>query len=55
MIKAFAAALVAELILMLFLYKRFWLPLVIIASAAVSSSGVFIGLWTTGTELNITA
>lgn len=55
MIKAFAAALVAEFILMLFLYKRFWLPLIIIASAAVSSSGVFIGLWITDTQLNITA
>ena len=55
MIKAFAAAIAAEFILMLFLYKRFWLPLVIIASAVVSSSGVFIGLWLTRTELNITA
>ena len=55
MIKAFAAATVAEFLLMLFLYKRFWLPLIIIASAVVSSSGVFIGLWLTGTDLNITA
>ena len=55
MIKAFAAAIAAEFLLMLFLYKRFWLPLIIIASAVVASSGVFIGLWVTGTELNITA
>jgi multidrug efflux pump subunit AcrB len=55
MMKAFAAAIAAEFILMLFLYKRFWLPLIIIASAVVSSSGVFIGLWVTGTQLNITA
>jgi multidrug efflux pump subunit AcrB len=55
MLKAFAAAAVAEFILMLFLYGRFWLPLIIIASAMISSSAVFIGLWATGTELNITA
>jgi len=55
MIKIFGAAAVAEFILMLFLYNRFWLPLIIIASAVISSSGVFIGLWITGTEFNITA
>ncbi len=55
MVRAFAAAIAAEFILMLFLYKRFWLPLIIIASAVVSCGGVFIGLWVTGTELNITA
>ena len=55
MLKAFAAAAIAEFILMLFLYGRFWLPLIIISSAVISSSAVFIGLWITGTELNITA
>jgi multidrug efflux pump subunit AcrB len=55
MVKVFAAAAVAEFILMLFLYNRFWLPLIIIASAVLSSSAVFVGLWITGTELNITA
>jgi multidrug efflux pump subunit AcrB len=55
MMKVFAAAAVAEFILMLFLYGRFWLPLIIIASAVISSSAVFIGLWITKTELNITA
>ncbi len=55
MIKVFAAAAVAEFILMLFLYGRFWLPLIILASAVLSSGAVFIGLWVTGTEFNITA
>jgi len=55
MIKVFAAAAIAEFILLLFLYNRFLMPLVIIASAVVSSSAVFIGLWLTGVELNITA
>ena len=55
MVIAFAAAAVAEFVLLLFLYGRFWLPIVIIASAVVSSSAVFIGLWITGVEFNITA
>ena len=55
MLKVFAAAAVAEFILMLFMYGRFWLPLIIIASAVISSDAVFIGLWLTGTEFNITA
>ena len=55
MIGVFGAALVAEFILLLFLYERFWLPLIIIASSLISTSAVFIGLWVTGIELNITA
>ena len=55
MIKVFAAAAIAEFILLLFLYNRFLMPIVIIASAVMSSSAVFIGLWLTGIELNITA
>ncbi len=55
MIKVFAAAAIAELVLLLFLYERFWLPVIIIGSSLISSSAVFIGLWLTGVELNITA
>jgi multidrug efflux pump subunit AcrB len=55
MMRVFAAALVAEFILLLFLYERFWLPVIIIASSLVSTGAVFIGLWLTGVELNITA
>jgi len=55
MIRVFGAALVAEFILLLFLYERFWLPVIIIASSLVSTGAVFIGLWVTGVELNITA
>jgi multidrug efflux pump subunit AcrB len=54
-IKAFAAAAVAEFVLLLFLYNRFWLPVIIISSAVISSSAVFLGLWITGVEFNITA
>jgi multidrug efflux pump subunit AcrB len=55
MIRVFGAALVAEFILLLFLYERFWLPVIIIASSLISTGAVFIGLWLTGVELNITA
>ncbi|WP_298359448.1 efflux RND transporter permease subunit [Rhodoblastus sp.] len=55
MIKVFIGALVAEFILLLFLYERFWLPVIIISTSLVATSAVFIGLWLTGVELNITA
>ncbi|HWG76995.1 MAG TPA: efflux RND transporter permease subunit [Steroidobacteraceae bacterium] len=55
MIKVFTAAAVAEFVLLLFLYSRFWLPLIIIGTAVVSAGAVFVGLWITGTLFNITA
>jgi multidrug efflux pump subunit AcrB len=55
MIRVFAAAAIAEIVLLLFLYERFLLPVIIIASSLVSTSAVFVGLWATGVELNITA
>jgi multidrug efflux pump subunit AcrB len=55
MIKVFAAAAIGEFILLLFLYERFALPIIIILSSLVSTSAVFVGLWVTGVELNITA
>jgi multidrug efflux pump subunit AcrB len=55
MMRVFGAALAAEFILLLFLYERFWLPAIIIASSLISTGAVFIGLWLTGVELNITA
>jgi CzcA family heavy metal efflux pump len=55
LLKVFAAALVAELILLLFLYERLLLPLIIIATSLLSTTAVFTALWLTGIELNITA
>jgi len=55
MVKVFFAALVAEVILLLFLYERFMLPVIIIATSVLSTSAVFLGLWITGVELNISA
>jgi len=53
--KVFGAALVAEFILLLVLYRRFWLPVVIIGCSLLSTTAVFTALWLTGVELNITA
>ena len=55
MIKVFAAAAIGEIILLLFLYESFVLPIIIILSSLISTSAVFFGLWLTGVELNITA
>ncbi len=55
MIRVFGAALVAEIILLLFLYERFTIPIVIVLSSLISTGAVFVGLWLTGVELNITA
>jgi len=53
--RVFAAALVAEFVLLLFLYERFWIPLIVLGASALSTTAVFAGLWLTGIELNITA
>ena len=51
----FVAALIAEMILLAFLYERFWLPVIIIVTSLLSTTAVFTILWATGVELNITA
>jgi multidrug efflux pump subunit AcrB len=53
--KVFLAALVAELVLLLVLYEQLWLAVIIIGTSLLSTTGVFIILWLTGVELNITA
>jgi multidrug efflux pump subunit AcrB len=53
--RVFAAALIAEFVLLLFLYERLWLPIVIIACSLLSTTAVFTALWLTGVDLNITA
>src|SRR6185437_15785143 len=55
MVKVGTAAVLAEIILLLFLYERFSIPIIIIVSSLISTGAVFIGLWMTGIELNITA
>jgi multidrug efflux pump subunit AcrB len=53
--QVFAAALMAEFILLLVLYRRFWPPAIIVGCALLSTTSVFTGLWLTHVELNITA
>ena len=53
--KVFVAALIAEFILLLVLYRRFVTPLVIIGCSLLSTTAVFIALWLAGLDLNITA
>lgn len=53
--RVFLAALLAEFILLLFLYERMWLPVIIIGTSLLSTTAVFMALWATGVQLNITA
>jgi len=53
--KVFVAALIAEFVLLLVLYRRFATPLIIIGSSLLSTTAVFTALWLTGVDLNITA
>ncbi|RSU65278.1 AcrB/AcrD/AcrF family protein [Sphingomonas sp. S-NIH.Pt1_0416] len=55
LIKVFAMALIAELVLLLVLYRRFWLPIIIIGCSLLSTTAVFTALWLAGVDLNITA
>jgi multidrug efflux pump subunit AcrB len=55
MMKVAIAAVIAEFILLLFLYERFSIPVIIISTALLSTGAVYTGLWLTGVELNITA
>lgn len=50
-----AAAVSLVFLLLLFLYERFLMAIAIMAIPLLSLSAVFIGLWVTGIELNISA
>ena len=49
------AAILLVAVLLLFLYERFTIVLSILATALLALGSVFIGLWITGTQRNITA
>ena len=53
--KVFLVALVAEFVLLLFLYGRPGLAVVVMACSLFSATAVFIALWLCGVDLNITA
>lgn len=55
LVAVFAAAFLAELILLMLLYAEFWTPLLMVLTSALSATAVFMALWFTGVELNITA
>jgi CzcA family heavy metal efflux pump len=55
LVVVFLAAVVLVFALLLFLYERFLGALAILSTALLSLSAVFIGLWLTGTELNISS
>ena len=55
LVSVFAAAVALVFLLLLFLYERFQVALAILAVPLVSLAAVFIGLWVTGIELNISA
>ncbi len=55
LIAVFIAALMLVFLLLLFLYERFRIVLAIMVIPLISLSAVFIGLWVTGIELNISA
>lgn len=51
----FVSAVLIVAVLLLFLYERLTIVLSILLTTLLSVSGVFLGLWITGTELNISA
>jgi CzcA family heavy metal efflux pump len=55
LIRVFAAAVALVFLLLVFLYERFRVAGAILATTLMSMAAVFIGLWLTHTELNITA
>ena len=55
LIAVFAAALGLVFLLLLFLYEEFAAAIAILAMPLIATAAVFIGLWLTGIELNITA
>jgi multidrug efflux pump subunit AcrB len=50
-----AAAVVLVFVLLLFLYESFRVSIAMMLTTLLAMAAVFIGLWLTGTELNITA
>lgn len=51
----FGAAVALVFLLLLFLYERFLVAIAMMVTTLLAAGAVFIGLWLTGTELNITA
>lgn len=55
LIRVFAAAVALVFVLLLFLYEQFAIAIAILLMPLLATCFVFVGLWLTGVELNITA
>jgi multidrug efflux pump subunit AcrB len=55
LVAVFGAAVVLVFVLLLYLYESFRVALAMMLTTLLAAAAVFIGLWVTGTELNITA
>ncbi|MGB9616499.1 MAG: efflux RND transporter permease subunit, partial [Desulfomonilaceae bacterium] len=55
MIAVFAGAVALVFLLLLYLYERFRVAVAVLAMPLIAMCAVFLGLWITGTELNITS
>ena len=55
LMEVFGAAVVLVFVLLLFLYESFRVAIAMLITTLLAMGAVFIGLWATGTELNITA
>ena len=55
LLTVFGAAIALVFGLLLFLYERFRVALAVMAMPLLAAGAVFIGLWLTGIELNISA
>ncbi|ARA92812.1 transporter [Rhodothermaceae bacterium RA] len=55
LLAVFAAAVVLVFLVLLFLYERFAVVLAMLLTTGLAFGAVYIGLWLTGTELNISA
>jgi CzcA family heavy metal efflux pump len=55
LLKVFAAATALVFVLLLFIYERFSVAFAILLMPLLATCAVFVGLWLTGVELNITA
>ena len=55
LLAVFTSAVMLVFVMLLYLYERFSVALSILLMPLLATSAVFVGLWLTGTELNITA
>jgi multidrug efflux pump subunit AcrB len=55
LIMVFLAAVLLVFLLLLYLYESFRVAIAILSTTLIASAAVLIGLWITGTELNITS